>query len=233
MRQGSDHAGTGRLRFAQMRACLTADLVRYAGRTGLRDFSKHFLFTPRYNYTVWMRLTRWTAQHPLLRYLLFPLCKWRLLHSRYKYGIAIPESATVGPGLFINRFGGIYVHHDVVIGCNVNITHGTVLGFMNRGARAGAPHIGDRVFFGSGAKVLGGISVGDEAAIGVNAVVTKDVPVRGVAVGIPARIVGNDGSDGYINRMADAELIARSGWVAIDRASPGLTTTDFQKPGAC
>jgi serine O-acetyltransferase len=103
---------------------------------------------------------------------------------------------------------------------------------MNRGARAGAPHIGDRVFFGSGAKVLGGISVGDEAAIGVNAVVTKDVPMRGVAVGIPAKIVGSDGSDGYINRMADAELIARSGWVTVDPSSPGLTITDLQKPVA-
>lgn len=202
------------MRFAQLKIYLIADLMRYAGRANPYLFLRHFLFTPGYNYTVWMRATNWAAHHRLARYTLYPFLKWRLLHSRYKYGIAIPETAKVGPGLFINRFGGIYVHHDVVIGCNVNITHGTVLGFMNRGKRMGAPHIGNRVFFGSGAKVLGAIRVGDEAAIGVNAVVTKDVPCRGVAVGLPAAIIGFDGSDGYINRMASDELIVRSGWTS-------------------
>jgi serine O-acetyltransferase len=201
-----------RIRLRQLRAYLAADLIRYAGRVSVATFLRHFLFTPGYNYTVWMRTCGWARTHPVLKVLLFPFCKWRLLHSRYKYGIAIPEHAAIGPGLFINRFGGVYIHHDTVIGCNVNITHGTVLGYMNRGSRAGAPYVGDRVFFGSGAKVIGRIAVGNEAAIGVNAVVTKDVPERGVAVGIPGKIVGDGGSDGYINNAAPAELIAASGW---------------------
>jgi serine O-acetyltransferase len=79
---------------------------------------------------------------------------------------------------------------------------------MNRGARKGAPVIGDRSFLGSGAKIIGGINVGEEAAIGANAVVTKDVPDRGVVVGIPAKLVSDQGSDGYINRMAPEALLA-------------------------
>src|SRR3546814_11884073 len=74
----------------------------------------------------------------------------------------------IGPGLFLNRFGGFYFHGDAVLGSNVNITHGVVLGYMNRGSRRGAPVIGDRSFLGSGAKIIGGIAVGAEAAIGAN-----------------------------------------------------------------
>ncbi len=198
--------------FTELKAYLAADLFRYEGRVSAKAFCKHFLFTPGFNYTVWLRACVWAKSAGILGKIVFPFLKWRLLHSRYKYGIAIAERTTVGPGLFINRFGGIYVHHDVVIGCNVNITHGTMLGYMNRGAREGSPIIGNEVFFGSGAKVIGKVRVGDDAAIGVNAVVTKDVPDNGVAVGLPAKVIGTDGSEGYINRKASPEMIARTGW---------------------
>src|SRR3546814_18245728 len=79
---------------------------------------------------------------------------------------------------------------------------------MTRGGRRGAPVIGDRSFLGSGAKVIGGITVGAEAAIGANAVVTRDVPERGVVGGIPAKLLSDQGSDGYINRLAPPELLA-------------------------
>lgn len=198
--------------FAELKAYLAADLFRYEGRVSARAFLKHFFFTPGFNYTVWLRACVWAKSAGGLGKVTFPFLKWRLLHSRYKYGIAIAERTIVGPGLFINRFGGIYVHHDVVIGSNVNITHGTMLGYMNRGAREGSPIIGNEVFFGSGAKVIGKVRVGDNAAIGVNAVVTKDVPDNGVAVGLPAKIIGTDGSEGYINKKASPEMIARTGW---------------------
>jgi len=197
--------------FPELTAYLAADLYRYEGRVCAKAFFKHFLFTPGFNYTVWLRACVW-ARSGGIGNILFPFLKWRLLHSRYKYGIAIAERTPIGPGLFINRFGGIYVHHDVVIGSNVNITHGTMLGYMNRGAREGSPVIGNEVFLGSGAKVIGNVRVGDNAAIGVNAVVTKDVPDNGVAVGLPAKIIGSNGSAGYINRKASAEMIARTGW---------------------
>jgi len=194
-----------------MKAYLAADLYRYEANVSAKAFLKHFLFTPGFNYTVWLRASVWSKSGGISK-LLYPFLKWRLLHSRYKYGIAIAEGTVIGPGIFINRFGGIYVHHYVVIGCNSNITHGTMLGYMNRGARQGSPVIGDEVFFGSGAKVIGNIHVGNGAAIGVNAVVTKDVPEYGVAVGLPAKVISTDGSDGYINRKASPEMIARTGW---------------------
>jgi len=194
--------------FAKLRALLAADLYRYAGKVGLGPFIRHYAFTPGYKYTVLMRSCGWLKLKPLKGYGLYPIVKLMLLRARYKYGFAIPEYMEIGPGLFLNRFGGFYFHGDTVLGSNVNVTHGVVLGYMNRGRNRGAPVIGDRVFLGSGAKVIGGINVGAEAAIGANAVVTRDIPPRGVVGGIPAKLLSDQGSDGYINRPAPPALLA-------------------------
>src|SRR3546814_20999683 len=91
-----------------------------------------------------MRTAGWLKLKPAKAFGLYPFAKWLLLRARYKYGFAIPEYMENGPGLFLNRFGGFYFHGDAVLGSNVNITHGVVLGYMNRGGRRGAPVLGDR-----------------------------------------------------------------------------------------
>lgn len=190
-------------------ALLQADLYRYAGRVDALSFWRHFLFTPGYKYTVIMRGCGYLRTRRFKAFGLYPLFKLWLLRCRYKYGIAIPEYTVVGPGLFINRFGGIYVNGDAVIGANANLTHGTMLGQSNRGERAGSPILGDRVFLAAGCKVIGRVHLGDDCAVGANAVVTKDVPERGVVGGIPARLLSSAGSDGYINRLVPDWLMQR------------------------
>ena len=195
--------------FAKLRALLAADLYRYAGRTGLGPFLKHVIFTPGFKCTVAMRTCGWLKTKPFLAFGLYPLSKAILLRLRHKYGIAIPEYTVVGPGLFINRFSGIFVHGDAVLGSNVNMTHGTMLGQTNRGARAGAPTVGDRVFFGAGAKVIGAIRIGDDCAVGANAVVTKDVPDGGVVGGVPAKLLSTEGAGDYIRRRVPEDLMRK------------------------
>jgi serine O-acetyltransferase len=185
---------------------LAADLYRYAGTVNARAFWRHFLFTPGYKYTVWMRTCGYFRVKPWAKaLLLYPFTKWMLMGCRYKYGIAIPEYTVIGPGFFINRFGGVMINGDVVIGANCNITHGAMLGQSNRGPKAGSPILGDRVFLAAGCKVIGRVSIGDDAVIGANAVVTKDVPAKGVVVGIPAKLISLQGSLGYVNRLAPVE----------------------------
>lgn len=184
---------------------IRSDLYRYAGRVDLKSFLMHFGFTPGFKYSTWMRLCGYLRRKPALRATLFPLAKLALLHARYKYGIAIPEYTQIGPGLFINRFGGVMVNGDAVIGANFNITHGAMVGQVNRGNK-GSPVIGDRVFLAAGCKVLGGITIGDDAAVGANAVVTRDVPAKGVAVGVPAKVISSEGSAGYVNRLVPPDL---------------------------
>ena len=86
-----------------------------------------------------------------------------------------------------------------MIGRNCNLSHQVTIGISRRGERAGVPTIGDNVYIGPGAKLFGAISVGDNAAVGANCVVTRDVPEFGVVVGIPGRVISLDGSQGYIN----------------------------------
>src|SRR3546814_17961217 len=112
----------------------------------------------------------------------------------------LPEYTVMGPGLVINRFGGIYVNGDAVIGANANLTHGSMLGQVNRGERAGSPILGDRIFVGAGATILGRLYLGDGCAVGANAVVTKDVPEHGVVGGIRAKLLSEAGSEGDLDR---------------------------------
>jgi len=105
----------------------------------------------------------------------------------------------IGPGLYIGHQGGIVINEQVVIGKNCNLSQQVTIGVSRRGERAGVPTIGDNVYLGPGAKIFGKIQVGNNAAIGANCVVTRDVPDNGVAVGIPAKVISYEGSTGYIN----------------------------------
>lgn len=199
------HMRGGAKTFGEARWLIASDLYRYAGRVNAGAFMKHYVFTPGFRYSFWMRLCGYLRRKAWLRYTLYIPAKMLLLRYRYKFGIAIPEYTEIGPGLFINRFGGVMVNGDAVIGANFNITHGAMVGQLNRGPRRGSPVIGDRVFLASGAKVIGGITLGPECAIGANAVVTKDVPARAVVVGIPGKVISLDGSSAYVNRTVDPE----------------------------
>lgn len=124
-----------------------------------------------------------------------------LLHRSHKYGISIPRTVKIGKGFYIGYFGTIIVHGAVTIGDNVNISQGVTVGVTNRGNKQGVPIIGNQVYIGPGAKIIGGIRIGNNVAIGANAVVTKDIPDGAVVAGVPARIISMQGSNGYVNRI--------------------------------
>jgi len=108
--------------------------------------------------------------------------------ARAVTGIEIHPAARVGRRLFIDHGMGVVIGETAVVGDDVMLYHGVTLGgrSLNRGKRH--PTLGDRVTVGAGAKVLGPVWIGDDAQVGANAVVVKDVPAGAVAVGIPARI---------------------------------------------
>jgi len=114
-------------------------------------------------------------------------------------GIEIPFTAKIGPGLYIGHFGQIVLSGRVTMGELCNISQGVTIGQAGRGEQQYVPVIGDRVYFGPGAKVFGKVVIGNDVAIGANAVVTKDLPDNAVAVGVPARIVSYDSSRDFVN----------------------------------
>lgn len=101
-------------------------------------------------------------------------------------GISIPAKARIGKGLRIHHFGGIIIHSEAVIGEGCTIHQGVTLGDL--GGWGGAPCVGNHVFIGAGAKLLGNITIGDGSRIGANAVVLTSVPPHCLAVGVPAVI---------------------------------------------
>ncbi|MGE5865508.1 MAG: serine O-acetyltransferase, partial [Rhizobacter sp.] len=112
-------------------------------------------------------------------------------------------------GFYIGHFGGIVVNGESVIGKNCNISQGVTLGQANRGRNKGCPIVGDNVYIGPGAKLVGAVRIGDNVAIGANAVVTRDVPDNAVVVGIPARVISHEGSAGYVNNTDYEDKLRR------------------------
>ena len=117
--------------------------------------------------------------------------------SRFITGIEIHPKAKIGKNLFIDHGMGVVIGETSDIGDNVTIYHMATLGGISPSINSDDqretkrhPTLQDNVVVGSGAQVLGPITIGKNAKIGANAVVTKDVPENGVMVGIPAKNVG-------------------------------------------
>ena len=105
--------------------------------------------------------------------------------SQILTGIDIPCETVVGRRFRIDHFGGIVISGDTILGDDVIVRNGVTLGLRRTGVE-GAPIIGNRVDIGAGAKILGHVRIGDDVAIGANAVVLSDVPPNSIAVGVPA-----------------------------------------------
>jgi serine O-acetyltransferase len=106
--------------------------------------------------------------------------------TRFLTGIEIHPGATIGRRFFIDHGMGVVIGETAEVGDDVMIYHGVTLGGRTMQQVKRHPTIGHRVTIGAGAKVLGPLTVGDDSAIGANAVVTRDVPAGSIATGIPA-----------------------------------------------
>ncbi|MDQ1910398.1 serine O-acetyltransferase [Paenibacillus sp. GD4] len=191
--------------FGHLRELIAADLYRYEGKVNRKLLLANLRSTPGFQYTFWMRVCRYfgEARPHILNKTLFFAARQMLKHYRYKLTIDIPFGTEIGKGFYISHFGGIFINPEAKLGRNVNVSQGVTIGQASRGERAGCPVIGDHVYIGPGAKLIGAIRVGDYAAIGANCVVTKDVPSHGVVVGIPGKVISLCGSAGYILNDCD------------------------------
>lgn len=125
-------------------------------------------------------------------FLLFPLFFVLNKLASSHYGVYIDERVRIGKGLKIVHCFSIIIT-NCIVGDNVTIMHQTTIGKSRGGNRAGIPIIGNNVFIGAGAKIIGKVRIGNNVTIGANAVVTKDVPDGCVVAGVPARVIGHNG----------------------------------------
>jgi serine O-acetyltransferase len=160
------------------------ELIREDYRTHERDWKRQGVWVMLvYRLGVW----RYTIGNRFVRLPFSIAYKVLKLASEILTGIDLPCEAKLGRRFRIDHFGGIVVSGDATFGDDCVIRNGVTVGLRHTGHR-GAPTIGNRVDIGAGAKVLGAIQVGDDVAIGANAVVITDVPANSIAVGVPAKI---------------------------------------------
>ncbi|MGY5851070.1 hypothetical protein [Salegentibacter sp. F14] len=101
----------------------------------------------------------------------------------------------------LNHYGNIIVNQGVEIGDNCNVTHGVTIGNVSRGRLKGCPKIGDRVWIGANAVVVGNINIGDDVLIAPLSYVNWDIPNNAVVSGNPCKILNYNGSGVYVKNL--------------------------------
>jgi serine O-acetyltransferase len=130
----------------------------------------------------------------------------QLLHKpwerivRLLTGVRLPVEAEIGGGLYLAHVGDISIAPGAHLGRDVNLAHGASIAEGTRDGERGAPYLGDRVYIGPGAKVLGPIRVGNDVAIAANAIVDRDVPDGASVGGAPAQVLSMQGSRSMLVR---------------------------------
>ncbi len=165
--------------FARMREDLAAAKLRDpAARSGLEIAvlysGLHAIWSYRVAHVLWERGLRFPARA------LSQLTRWLT-------GVEIHPGAQVGRRFFIDHGMGVVIGETAEIGDDVMLYHGVTLGGRTREGGKRHPTLGDGVAVGSGAKILGPITIGAGSVIGANAVVTRDAPEDSVLVGVPAK----------------------------------------------
>ena len=172
---------------------LRADLQHYSrfcynGRPVLRVLVRILYGHPAALAVIWYRFgsAAWRIRLPLLRQMLQAVYLLGMPFVRMYSGVQIQPHTTIGPGLTILHFGGVVITRDCTIGANCLLYHNVSIVTMRnqRGAT-----IGNHFYAGTGATIVGTITIADNVAVGAGAVLTKSVPKDAIVAGVPARIL--------------------------------------------
>ncbi len=121
--------------------------------------------------------------------------------ARWLTGVEIHPSAKIGTGFFIDHGMGVVIGETAEIGDYVTLFQGVTLGGTGKERGKRHPTLGNHVVVGAGAKILGGITIGDNVKIGANSVVLKNVVANSTVIGVPGRVIKSQGE-----RLPDATM---------------------------
>lgn len=127
---------------------------------------------------------------------------WRVVLRKHqiKYGFQIYPDTQIGEGFYLGHWGALVINPKAKIGKNCNIAQGVTIGQQNRGRNEGYPTIGDEVWIGPNAVIVGNITIGNNVLIAPNVYLNTNVPSNSVVVGNPAVITPKENAtEGYIN----------------------------------
>ena len=174
---------------------IKADLFRYSGESSSGKLLPSLLI-PGFRF---IYLLRKAAAHQKNSFFGFLYRVLLYVHSLV-YGFQIPPSTEIGKGLYIGHWGTIIVNGSTLIGEFCNLSPGVTIGQTNRGTNKGVPRIGNKVWIGTNAVIVGNISIGDNVLIAPNSFVNISVPSNSIVMGNPASIVPKENAtEGYID----------------------------------
>lgn len=166
-----------------------ADIARYGGKPEIYIRIFHFLY-------------RKAATASFIPIRLFYKALFRIWASQR--GLEITANNQIGGGIYIGHAYNITINQNAKIGRNCNIHKGVVIGQVNRGKRKGYPTIGDRVWIGINAAIVGKVTIGDDVLIAPNSFVNIDIPSHSVVFGNPCIIKHRDwATEGYVNNIKE------------------------------
>lgn len=180
-----------------MRSYSSKDLYRYCGKNDLKSFLKIWYYEQAYRYIFYYRIIRAKGKKSFSGL----VARYFMRKLSYKLGIQISHEVNIGEGFYIGHFGAIVINPLAVIGKNCNIAPGVTIGQANRGSKKGVPVIGNHVWIGTNAVIVGNIKIGDDVLIAPGSYVNFDVPDHSIVVGNPGILKSRmNATDGYINR---------------------------------
>lgn len=188
--------------FALLFDLIKSDVYRYRLENGLeKSILQIYLANPGLWVLNVYRMRRFAhidCRLPVLKNMLAILSDIIAHLLKFMTCIELPYSAEIGRACFFPHIGNIIISYKAIVGDNCTITQGVTIGQGGRGHLVGFPIIGDQVYIGPGAVILGPVTIGNNVAIGANSVVVKDIPDSAVVGGVPARFINFKGSFDFI-----------------------------------
>lgn len=173
------------------------DYYRYFGKRWVLFGAVNFFINPG----LWF-LFIFRKRQKKCFYLTNRLLDFILLKINKKYGIEISWRTDIGKGLYLGHARNITINPGAKLGENINIHKGVTIGQENRGKRKGVPTIGNSVWIGINATIVGNITIGDDVLIAPNSYVNMDVPSHSIVMGNPGKIISRkNATEDYINRI--------------------------------
>lgn len=153
-----------------------------------RSKAEIFFLYNGFHAVIFYRLSHWLYRHKC-----YFLARWVSQYAKFRTGVEIHPAARIGKGLCIDHGTGIVIGETTVIGDYCLLYQGVTLGGTGKETGKRHPTLEDHVMVGSGAKILGPFTIGSHSKIAANAVVLEAIPPHSTAVGVPAKVIRQNG----------------------------------------
>ncbi len=177
---------------------IQSDLFRITAKRENWISILYYLYMPEFRFMFFLRIANYHYVHHHKTRLLIIRIFYR--HYSIKYGYEIPYQCNIKAGLRLVHRGGVIINALAKINNNVTLLRGVTIGSNRRGRNKGAPTIGNNVWVGANAAIIGNVTIGDSVMIAPNSYINFDVPSHSICIGNPARIVSRENAiESYID----------------------------------